>query len=191
MRRIKRLTSLPGRAEAPAQALPPQARILGLDPGSHCTGFGVIDVTRAQISYLASGAIRTSGTSFAERLQQIFAGVDRLMAEYQPSEVAVERVFMHRNADSALKLGQARGAALCGTFALRPNVFEYAPREIKLAVVGTGAAQKEQVQMMVKRLLNISGPMVADAADALAIALCHANSRRLGSLVGIAVGTAS
>ena len=95
---------------------------------------------------------------------------------------------MHRNADSALKLGQARGAALSATFAVRPRVFEYAPREVKLAVVGTGGAQKEQVQLMVKRLLNISGPLTADAADALAIALCHAHSRRLHGLVSMAAG---
>jgi crossover junction endodeoxyribonuclease RuvC len=98
---------------------------------------------------------------------------------------------MHRNADSALKLGQARGAALSGTFAVRPRVFEYAPREVKLAVVGTGGAQKEQVQLMVRRLLNLSGPLGADAADALAIALCHAHSRVLnGQLRQLAAGSA-
>jgi crossover junction endodeoxyribonuclease RuvC len=186
LRRIKRLTSVPTRPDVRAQVLPPQARILGLDPGSLCTGFGVVDVSRASVCYVASGAIRTAGVSLSERLQEIFRGVDRLVGEFKPDEVAIERVFMHRNADSALKLGQARGAALCGTFSLRPHVFEYAPREIKLAVVGTGAAQKDQVQMMVKRLLNVSGPMASDAADALAIALCHANSRRLASLVNAA-----
>lgn len=190
LRRIKRLTSVPTRAERPAAALPPHARILGLDPGSLCTGFGVVEVAQAKVTYVASGIIRTQGESFAKRLQDIFAGVERLVGEYRPDEVAIERVFMHRNADSALKLGQARGAALCGTFVGRAVVFEYAPREIKLAVVGTGAAQKEQVQMMIKRLLNISGPMVADAADALAIAVCHANSRRLASLAN-AVGAAT
>jgi crossover junction endodeoxyribonuclease RuvC len=124
-------------------------------------------------------------------LQEIFAGVDKLAAQYQPDEVAIERVFMHRNADSALKLGQARGAALSATFAVRPRVFEYAPREVKLAVVGTGAAQKEQVQLMVRRLLNLSGPLGADAADALAIALCHAHSRTLnGQLHQFAAGSA-
>ncbi|MET0983994.1 MAG: crossover junction endodeoxyribonuclease RuvC [Steroidobacteraceae bacterium] len=186
MRRIKRLTSVPTRTGVRVQVFPPQARILGLDPGSLCTGFGVVEVSKSKVCYIASGAIRTRGESFAERLQEIFIGVDRLVGEYKPDEVAVERVFMHRNADSALKLGQARGAALCGTFAMKPNVFEYAPREVKLAIVGTGAAQKDQVQMMVKRLLNISGPMVADAADALAIALCHANSRKLAAVAAAA-----
>jgi crossover junction endodeoxyribonuclease RuvC len=126
--------------------------------------------------------IRARGESLAERLQEIFSGVDRLSGEFRPEEVAVERIFMHRNADSALKLGQARGAALCATFALRPRVFEYAPREVKQAVVGSGSAEKQQVQMMVKRLLKLEGSMGADAADALAIALCHAHSRRLYAL---------
>lgn len=97
---------------------------------------------------------------------------------------------MHRNADSALKLGQARGAALSATFTVRPRVFEYAPREVKLAVVGTGAAQKEQVQLMVKRLLQISGPLTEDAADALAIALCHAHARRMQALASLVLGAA-
>lgn len=161
-----------------AASLPPQVRILGLDPGSQCTGYAVVE-TGARVTYVVSGSIRTRGGSLTERLQEIFAGVDRLSNEYQPDEVAIERIFMHRNADSALKLGQARGAALSGTFAVRPRVFEYAPREVKLAVVGTGGAQKEQVQLMVRRLLNLSGPLGADAADALAIALCHAHSRNL------------
>lgn len=186
LRRIKRLTSVPTRSARPVALLPAQARILGLDPGSLCTGFGVVEVSQAKVVYVASGVIRTQGESFAARLQEIFVGVERLVGQYAPDEVAIERVFMHRNADSALKLGQARGAALCGTFSSRASVFEYAPREVKLAVVGTGSAQKDQVQMMVKRLLSISGPMVADAADALAIALCHANSRRLASLAQVA-----
>ena len=157
-------------------------RILGLDPGSIRTGYAVIETKGSNVGYIVSGAIRTAGETFAERLQEIFAAVDQLSSEFRPDEVAIERVFMHRNADSALKLGQARGAALCATFALRPRVFEYAAREVKQAVVGTGAAEKEQVQLMVKRLLNIAGPLGADAADALAIALCHAYSRKLNGI---------
>jgi crossover junction endodeoxyribonuclease RuvC len=167
---------------APTRSLqespPARVRILGLDPGSQCTGYAVVE-TGPRVTYVVSGSIRTRGGSLTERLQEIFAGVDRLSNEYRPDEVAIERIFMHRNADSALKLGQARGAALSGTFAVRPRVFEYAPREVKLAVVGTGGAQKEQVQLMVRSLLNLSGPLGADAADALAIALCHAHSRNL------------
>lgn len=165
---------------APEAAPPARVRILGLDPGSLCTGYAVVE-TGPKVTYVVSGSIRARGASLADRLQEIFAGVDKLTGQYQPDEVAIERVFMHRNADSALKLGQARGAALSATFAVRPRVFEYAPREVKLAVVGTGAAQKEQVQLMVRRLLNLSGPLGADAADALAIALCHAHSRNLNS----------
>jgi crossover junction endodeoxyribonuclease RuvC len=190
LRRLRRPKSLaelniaraaPATPTAPLKlALPTQARILGLDPGSQCTGYAVVEIA-ARVTYVTSGSIRPRASSFAERLQEIFVGVDRLTSEYRPDEVAIERIFMHRNADSALKLGQARGAALSGTFALRPRVFEYAPREVKLAVVGTGAAQKEQVQLMVRSLLNLSGRLGADAADALAIALCHAHSRNLNS----------
>jgi crossover junction endodeoxyribonuclease RuvC len=153
-------------------------RILGLDPGSQVTGFGVVDWAAGDARYVSSGVIRTRGGEFALRLRQIFDGVLELMSEYRPSEVAVERVFMHRNADSALKLGQARGAALCAAFTGDPLVFEYAPREVKLAVVGQGGAQKEQVQMMVRTLLKLQGEIGADAADAIGIALCHAYSRQ-------------
>ncbi|HEY8539441.1 MAG TPA: crossover junction endodeoxyribonuclease RuvC [Steroidobacteraceae bacterium] len=184
LRRAKRPQSLtaliPYRRAA---ALPAHVRILGLDPGSLCTGYAVVETRGSEVAYVVSGAIRTQGETLAERLQEIFTGVDRLAQEFRPDEVAVERVFVHRNADSALKLGHARGAALSATFGLRPRVFEYAPREVKQAVVGTGAAAKEQVQLMVKRLLKISGPIGADAADALAIALCHAYSRRVGALM--------
>jgi crossover junction endodeoxyribonuclease RuvC len=152
-------------------------RILGLDPGSQVTGFGVIDWIEGDARYVASGAIRTSGAAFPPRLRQIFEGVQALMREYAPREVAIERVYMHRNPDSALKLGQARGAALCAAFATDPGVFEYAPREVKLAVVGQGGAQKEQVQLMVRTLLRLQGELGADAADAIGIALCHAYSR--------------
>lgn len=178
------------RVQQPSATPPARVRILGLDPGSLCTGYAVIE-TGPRVTYLVSGSIRARGAALSDRLQEIFAGVDKLANEYQPDEVAIERVFMHRNADSALKLGQARGAALSATFAVRPRVFEYAPREVKLAVVGTGGAQKEQVQLMVRRLLNLTGPMGADAADALAIALCHAHSRNLsGQLHRLAAGSA-
>jgi crossover junction endodeoxyribonuclease RuvC len=182
LRRVRRPQSLVGLTIKRDASLPAQVRILGLDPGSQCTGYAVVETQASRVAYIVSGSIRTSGDSLAERLQEIFAGVDQLTNEFRPDEVAIERVFMHRNADSALKLGQARGAALSATFAVRPRVFEYAPREVKLAVVGTGGAQKEQVQLMVKRLLNIAGPLAEDAADALAIALCHAHSRKLYGL---------
>jgi crossover junction endodeoxyribonuclease RuvC len=160
-----------------------RARILGLDPGSRITGFAIVDCEASQVRYVASGGIRAEGSDFPARLRQIFAGLSSVVAEHQPDEVAIEKVFMHRNADSALKLGQARGVALSATFACVSTVFEYAPREIKQAVVGTGAAEKSQVQLMVKRLLKLNGELGADAADALAVALCHAHSRRLQSLL--------
>jgi crossover junction endodeoxyribonuclease RuvC len=187
LRRLRRPQSLAELAlpQRPG-ALPAKVRILGLDPGSQRTGYAIVETQAGRVAYIVSGGIRTRGDSLAERLQEIFAGVESLTSEFRPDEVAIERVFMHRNADSALKLGQARGAALSATFAVRPRVFEYAPREVKLAVVGTGGAQKEQVQVMVKRLLSISGPLTDDAADALAIALCHAHSRRLQGLVSLA-----
>src|SRR5712671_4923051 len=163
--------------------LPGPVRILGLDPGSLVTGYAVIECSNGCAKYITSGSIRAFGSNFPERLAQIFRSATELAQQWQPQEVAVERVFMHRNADSALKLGQARGAALCGVFSGAARVFEYSPREVKQAVVGTGAAQKEQVQLMVKQLLQLSGELKADAADATAIALCHANMRRMQQLI--------
>jgi crossover junction endodeoxyribonuclease RuvC len=154
-----------------------------LDPGSICTGYAIIDCDGPNSRYIASGSIRLADDSFPERLKTIYAAVAKLAHEWQPQEVAIERVFMHRNADSALKLGQARGAALCGSFCVAPRVFEYAAREVKQAVVGTGAAQKEQVQLMVKSLLRLSGDLAPDAADALAIALCHSHTRSMRALL--------
>ena len=152
-------------------------RILGIDPGSRVTGFGVVDLVDGRPVYLASGAIRTEAGDFPDRLRQIFKAVGEVVESYAPGIVAIENVFMARNAASALKLGQARSAALCATFASDVEVFEYSPREVKLAVVGTGAATKEQVQHMILSLLNLAGEPGADAADALAVAVCHAHQR--------------
>ncbi len=156
-----------------------QRRILGIDPGSRVTGFGVLDFRGDRPSYVASGTIRSEDGEFADRLRQIFDSVGGIVARYRPDIVAVESVFMHRNAGSALKLGHARSAALCATFEYDVEVVEYAPREIKQAVVGTGAATKEQVQHMVVSILKLAGTPAPDAADALATALCHGNRRRL------------
>lgn len=152
-------------------------RILGLDPGSRVTGYGVVDAGRAGVRYVASGCIRVGNGSMPGRLLAIQRHVGELVAAYEPGEVAIERVFVHRNPDSALKLGQARGAALCGACQAGASVFEYAPRAVKQAVTGTGAAAKGQVQHMIKALLALQGRMAADAADALAIAICHAHHR--------------
>jgi crossover junction endodeoxyribonuclease RuvC len=157
-------------------------RILGIDPGSRITGFGVIDSDGRRSIHVASGCIRTAESALPARLQVIFSGVQELMTRYRPAAVAVEQVFMARNADSALKLGQARSAAICGTFAQgveSAEVFEYAARAIKQAIVGIGHADKAQVSHMVAVLLNHRETLQADAADALAIALCHAHTRPL------------
>ena len=167
---------------------PVRVRVLGLDPGSRTTGFGVVDAGDTAPRYVASGAIRAGSGDFASRLQQIYAGVTALIAEYQPTEIAIERVFVNRNPDSALKLGQARGAALSATFGSTATIYEYSPREVKLGVVGTGAAEKAQVQKMVTVLLAIEGRLSADAADALAIALCHAHGRSTRLALAAAAG---
>jgi len=149
-------------------------RVLGIDPGSQRTGFGVVDAHAGRLRYVTSGVIRTSQGDFATRLCEIFRGMRAVVAEYRPQEIAVERVFVNRNPDSALKLGQARGAAICGTIEGEAPVFEYATREIKQAVVGSGSAEKLQVQLMMRALLKLEAPIAADAADALAAAVCHA-----------------
>ncbi|HWM29783.1 MAG TPA: crossover junction endodeoxyribonuclease RuvC [Woeseiaceae bacterium] len=163
-------------------------RILGIDPGSRTTGFGVLDFVDDRAAYVASGSVRSVEGDFSARLRLIFRSVAEIAAEYHPDAVVIESIFVHRNAMSALKLGQARSAALCATFGLDVTVYEYAPREIKQAVVGNGAATKEQVQHMVVALLQLQGTPSPDAADALAAALCHGHQRRLHSrLAGVAV----
>lgn len=152
----------------------PALRVLGIDPGSQRTGFGVVDAVGSRLTYVASGVIRTQKGEFADRLCEIYRCVQTIVSEYRPHEIAIERVFVNRNPDSALKLGQARGAAICGTADANAGVYEYATRQIKLAVVGSGSAEKSQVQLMMKSILNLDGPLSPDAADALAAAVCHA-----------------
>jgi len=152
-------------------------RILGIDPGSRVTGYGIIDHHGRGTTYVASGCIRAQAGSLAERLGIIFAGVSAIISEFAPQEMAVERVFLNKNADSALKLGQARGAAICAGVHHRLPVDEYAAREIKQAVVGKGGATKTQVQHMVCVLLALQKTPPSDAADALGVALCHGHHR--------------
>lgn len=159
-------------------------RILGIDPGSRLTGFGVLDFRGDTPAYVASGTVESTDGAFADRLRQIFDSIGGIVAEFQPDIVVVESVFMHKNAGSALKLGHARSAAICATFQHGVEVYEYAPREIKQAVVGTGAATKEQVQHMVVSILKLAGSPAPDAADALAAALCHGNQRRIHAQLG-------
>lgn len=150
------------------------AIIIGIDPGSRITGFGIIQCEGNQSRYLDSGCLRITADNPGERLQQIYVGIKEVVQQYQPHEAAIEQIFMHQNPGSALKLGQARGAAIV---ALGMPIAEYSARQVKQAVVGYGAAKKDQVQHMVKCLLNLSQKLQADAADALAIALCHAHTR--------------
>jgi crossover junction endodeoxyribonuclease RuvC len=157
-------------------------RILGLDPGSLRTGYGLIDCTPAGERHVANGCINVRGDDFLVRLRRIFEAIGVLISEHRPDEIAIERVFVHRNVDSALKLGQARGAAICAALGLGASAYEYAPRAIKLAVSGFGAADKLQVARMVSVLLGLERRPAADAADALAVALCHAQSRRIAAL---------
>ncbi|WP_028388496.1 crossover junction endodeoxyribonuclease RuvC [Legionella fairfieldensis] len=151
--------------------------ILGIDPGSRITGYGIIKENQKQLQYIDSGCIRTSEGNLSQRLLQIFNGICQLMDDYSPDEVAIEQVFMHQNPNSALKLGHARGVAMVAAASHRIPVSEYSAREVKQAVVGYGAAQKEQVKHMVITLLMLSNPPQSDAADALAIAICHSHRR--------------
>lgn len=157
-------------------------RILGIDPGSRVTGYGVIETREGpdadRAVCIAQGVIRTPGGDFPERLGAIFAGIQALIHEHRPTQVAVETVFVSRNPGSALKLGQARGAAVCAAVALGLPVAEYAPRLVKQALVGRGGAEKSQVQHMVCVLLSYRDALAEDAADALAVALCHQHTRQ-------------
>ena len=152
------------------------ARIIGIDPGSRTTGYGVIDSGRGTIRFVGCGVIRTSPDfTFAGRLNQIFDGLNEVVQLHQPTQAAVEDVFLATNPRSALKLGQARGAAVVAVMQNGLEVFDYSPRHIKQAVVGYGQADKTQVQHMVRVLLGLNGSPSSDAADALAVAICHAN----------------
>ncbi len=152
--------------------------ILGIDPGSRVTGYGLIRESQRQLHYLDSGCIRTSTGTLSQRLLQIFNGVCELMETFSPDEVAIEEIFMHQNPSSALKLGHARGVALVACASHRVNVSEYSAREVKQSVVGYGAALKSQVKHMVVNLLMLNSSPQNDAADALAIAICHSHTRQ-------------
>lgn len=159
--------------------------ILGIDPGSRATGYGVIRSDGYRHEYLTSGVIRTSDESTAVRLAEIFDGVQFVIEGFSPFEAAVEEVFVARNPASALKLGQARGAALTAIAKQGVPVCGYAARQIKQMMTGYGAADKSQMQYMVQRLLSLKKSPTQDAADALAIAICHAQSQgRLARLMG-------
>ncbi len=157
-------------------------RILGIDPGSRRTGWGLIDTVDDRHRLVDHGVIQTmapgADPGFPARLGVIFSALCRLVEQYAPQQVAVEQVFMSRNADAALKLGQARGAAVCAAVHHGLPVHEYAPRQVKQALVGRGGAEKQQVQHMVRMVLSLGDTPAEDAADALAVAICHAHHLR-------------
>jgi crossover junction endodeoxyribonuclease RuvC len=159
--------------------------ILGVDPGSRCTGYGIIHDGAKGPVLIAYGCIRTETDHFPERLKQIYDGIYKIVREYRPDELAIEQVFMSKNADSALKLGQARGAAICGGMAAGLQVYEYAARQVKLALVGKGSAEKSQVQHMVRFLLGVKEVLPADASDALGVAMCHIHHRQTHRRMGL------
>lgn len=152
--------------------------ILGIDPGSRVTGYGVISMERRQAVHVTHGCIEVGELPFAERLCRIFDALGEILNAHHPREAAIEKVFMNRNVESALKLGQARGAALVAVAKAGLAVHEYSPNEIKQAIVGRGHADKAQIQHMVKALLALTEVPRADAADALAIAMCHGHTRQ-------------
>ncbi len=154
------------------------ALILGIDPGSQKTGFGIISHEGSRSEYVTSGIIRLPRTALPERLKIIFDSVSEIVEQYCPQELAIEEVFMARDAKAAIKLGQARGAAIVACVNKSMPVYEYAAKSIKQAVVGTGNADKQQVQHMVKSLLKLPAAPKEDAADALAAALCHAHTQQ-------------
>lgn len=151
--------------------------ILGIDPGSRITGYGIIRDNNRALEYIDSGCIRTTEGELSQRLLQIFNGICQLMEKFNPNEVAIEEVFMHENASSALKLGHARGVAMVACASHRVKVSEYSAREMKQSLVGYGAAQKDQVKHMVVNLLMLNSSPQSDAADALGIAICHSHMR--------------
>lgn len=163
-------------------------RILGIDPGSTITGFAVVE-GGANPTLCVIDCIRLPRIDFPARLGLIFERLTEVICEYRPDEMAIENVFVSRNAASALKLGQARGAAICSAAARRIPVSEYTPTQVKQAIVGRGHADKRQIQHMVAMLLGISGPIQADAADAAGVAICHAHHARTASRMRIATST--
>ena len=167
-------------------------RILGIDPGSINTGFGIIDVDGNHSIHIENGTINTKTSELPNKLFAIFTQLNDIIDQHHPDEVAIEKIFMHRNADSALKLGQARGAEITTCATKQLKIFEYTANQVKQATVGRGHAAKQQVQHMVKVLLCLNEVPQVDAADALAVAICHAHSResltRMAGVKGISGG---
>lgn len=157
--------------------------VIGIDPGSQCTGWGIVAERSGVLELVACGTVRGRGDNFDLRIGRIFSDLSSILNRYQPAEAAIENIFSGKSAASALKLGQARGAAIAACAACGLPVHSYEPTKIKQALVGAGRADKAQVSFMVGRLLNCKEVWSVDAGDALAVAICHLNSRRLGALM--------
>jgi len=162
-------------------------RVIGIDPGSRITGYGLVDTDGFRHKYVSSGFIQIKADTLGDKLGIIFSEVSKIVSAWQPESMAIEQVFVKHNVDSALKLGQARGAAICAGVQAELPIGEYTPRAIKKAVVGSGAADKQQIQHMIQRLLGLDELPQSDEADALAIAICHAHHIKVRSS-GMAAG---
>ena len=152
-------------------------RIIGVDPGSRITGYGIVDASGTRLVHVASGFVRVGEGTWSDRLRKIFEDLSAIIDTHAPRELAIEKVFLHRNPSSALKLGQARGVAILAGAVHSLSVHEYSPNEIKQAVTGKGHASKEQIQYMTRVLLSLREPPQTDQADALAVAICRAHLR--------------
>lgn len=162
-------------------------RLIGLDPGLQRTGWGVVEASVSRLSYVAHGVVTSdSRRNLAARLRELFEALGDVLAEYAPDEAAVEETFVNKNPTTTLKLGQARAIAMLAPAVHGIAVFEYTPNLVKKSIVGTGHAQKQQVAMMVRTLLPAAGEVEADAADALAVAICHAHFRQTQERVSAA-----
>lgn len=163
----------------------PVTRILGLDPGLRNAGWGIIDTQGNRLLHVAHGIVHSEAKlPLSTRLQQIYQGLQQIITQYQPDEAAVEETFVNANAASALKLGMARGVVLLAPAMHALVIGEYSANKVKKSVVGVGHADKNQVAIMVQRLLPTAGPVTADAADALAVAICHAHHRQINQQLG-------
>lgn len=158
-------------------------RVLGIDPGSNVTGYGVVEKNGSGVKHIDNGCYRTKAATFSQKLHEIFSSLQAVMEKYEPDVVAVEKVFLAKNAMSALKLGESRGVALLAASLVNLPVYEYSTREVKQAVTGYGQATKDQIQKMVQRILGLPETAAEDASDALAVAICHLNSYRLKEIV--------
>jgi len=187
--RAKSTAAKPTKTSRPVMGAPPlrlrvlagaePIRFLGIDPGSRLLGFALLEQTGGKLRALEYGVLKATGSNYVERLAQLSGELGALIPRLNPDEVAIERAFVHKNPDSALKLGQARGMVMTHCFGLHLPIFEYTPRLVKQSVVGSGAADKTQVQKMVTVLLNLSTRPPVDAADACAVAICHSHGRLL------------